>query len=524
MGTVFEAENVRLEKRVALKALHEHLALENISVARFLREGRAASQVTHPHVVTVFELGEENGLPYLVMELLDGADLGEHLRRHGPLPMAELASLMLPVISALCAAHRAGVVHRDLKPSNIILAKDAFGAVMPKVVDFGISKIESDAGVDSLTQTQSVLGTVYYMSPEHTRSARNADARSDQYSLGVILYECATGVRPFSGDSTYEVMHAIMTAPVEAPSARAPARDIPPQLDALVVRALAKRPEDRFPSLEALGAALLELADAATRERWARELEPGRVSMSIAEPPQSPPPRSAGARVMTAADTAGVEVPRKRATSALSARVWVTAVLIGAVLAGATWLLTAAEPEQQVQSARANAGETARARSAADAKLEADETARAKAGANAKLEAGEDVHARAGANAALNADETALGRAAANAADEASRARAAANAADQASRARSAANAADEASRARAGANAADEAARARAAANAALAAHEAARARSAAQPGEPRVAEGSGARARSKSGARAASHPASSEPVIGDNGAPILE
>jgi serine/threonine protein kinase len=270
MGIVFEAEHPERETRVAIKTLRPHLQDAPQSVQRFLREGRVACRIQHPHVVRLREVGSEGGAPYLVMDLLDGVHLGTRLAREGPMPITELVELMLPIVAAVAAAHAAGVVHRDLKPSNIMLASGPQGEVVPKVLDFGTSKFREQEPEELLTTTGQMLGTLYYMAPEQARAPKSADARSDQYSLGLILYECATGRKPFSAESAYDIMQAIMAAPVALPSTLQ--KGLPKQLDRIVMRAIRRVPEERYPSVAALGLALLELAPASTRRRWEPEL------------------------------------------------------------------------------------------------------------------------------------------------------------------------------------------------------------------------------------------------------------
>ena len=232
----------------------------------------------HPNIVDVFEIGEERGVPYLVMELLDGVDLAEALRRRGKMSPAETVEIILPLISALGAAHEAGIVHRDIKPSNVFLA-DAAGGMEPKLLDFGIAKILDLR--EELTVTQALLGTLHYMSPEQTRGARNVGAHSDQYSLGVVVFECATGVRPFSGESSYDLMHTIVTAPVPAPSKHD--ASLPTAFDQVVLRAMSRDPRDRFRSVYHLGVALLPFATDRAASRWRAEL----VARASALPPEA---------------------------------------------------------------------------------------------------------------------------------------------------------------------------------------------------------------------------------------------
>lgn len=268
MATVYEAEHVDLGKRVALKRMHPHLASDATGASRFLREGRAATQIRSPNVVEVFDLGRHEDVPFLVMELLDGVDLAAYLRERKRLTPSDAADLMVVVASAVHAAHQAGVVHRDLKPSNILLARRDGSSISPIVLDFGISKLASED--PDLTASQVLLGTVHYMSPEQTLGSRKASALTDQYALGVMLYECLTGTRPFAGSTPYSVMHAIVSAKVLAPSAIMPS--VPAALDAVVLRAMNRDPTQRFPTVRALGEALLPWASDETRERHAMEL------------------------------------------------------------------------------------------------------------------------------------------------------------------------------------------------------------------------------------------------------------
>jgi serine/threonine-protein kinase len=268
MATVYEAEHVVLGKRVALKRMHPQLAVDATAAERFLREGKAATQIRSPHVVEVFDVGSHGGVPYLIMELLEGRDLAVHLRETRRLPLRELADWMVPIAFAVHAAHEAGVIHRDLKPSNLFLARRG-GVVTPMVVDFGISRIGTELERD-LTRSNVLLGTVAYMSPEQTRGGKNGTPLSDQYALGVVLYECVTGFKPFQGSTPYALMHAIVSSTPRAPSAIVPG--LPPAFDRVVSRAMHKDPRQRFSSVRALGIALLPWASETTRVAYARDL------------------------------------------------------------------------------------------------------------------------------------------------------------------------------------------------------------------------------------------------------------
>jgi tRNA A-37 threonylcarbamoyl transferase component Bud32 len=269
MARVFEARHIALDRRVALKVMEPALAAQSSAAGRFLREAKAACHIRHQHVVEVFDIGTDHGLPYIVMEFLEGSNLAVLLAEKGPLPVSGIANIFLPVISAVATAHAAGVIHRDLKPANLMLAQCPPRAVHPMVLDFGISKIANDELESTLTRSESLLGTVQYMAPELTKGAKFASAASDQYALGVMLYECATGRRPFTGQSHYDLMHAIVTAPVVPPNAFRP--ELPPEFDALVAKAMHRDPSKRFPSVHALGGALLSFGGRAAWALWESE-------------------------------------------------------------------------------------------------------------------------------------------------------------------------------------------------------------------------------------------------------------
>jgi hypothetical protein len=270
MGTVYEAVDTRLGRLVALKRLHPHIASHPGAAERFLREGRAAARVRHPHVVQVLAVGNEDGAPFLAMELLDGHSLASLLERRERLSVAEALDCVLPVIAAVAAAHDAQVIHRDLKPSNVFVERGPGGQPWPKVVDFGVSAIVGDNDTSVGTGTdEGVVGTIAYLSPEQARGKCGGSFAGDQYALAVLLYECVTGARPFSGATALEMLRAIQSARVVPPSGCA--HDIPPGFDATVARAMSRNPRDRFPSLRAFGAALLPLASERARCCWSAE-------------------------------------------------------------------------------------------------------------------------------------------------------------------------------------------------------------------------------------------------------------
>ena len=276
MATVYEATHVDLYKRVALKVLHAWLAMRLDVVQRFVLEARAASRFSHPHVVGISDIGSLDGVPFMAMDLLEGEQLAEVVDRDGPLPPDRLADLLLPVLSAVAAAHDAGVLHRDIKPDNIFLARQPRRGVRPMLLDFGISKfaaggVDTGAPAQPLTAAGEVLGTPPYMSPEQVRNGMASfDARSDQYALGVVLYECSTGRLPFDDfPSINALMEAIARGGAPPPSSLRP--ELPAAFDAAVARAMSREPEQRFPSVIELGRALLPLAGPRARAHWAEE-------------------------------------------------------------------------------------------------------------------------------------------------------------------------------------------------------------------------------------------------------------
>jgi serine/threonine-protein kinase len=273
MGAVYEAMHRDLKKRVAIKTLHPAVAAMPGARARFLREGEAASRISHPNVVDVTDVATEDGIAYLVMEFLEGEDLSERLARSRPLSVPESVDVMLPVFGAISVAHDEGVVHRDLKPENIFLARTRHAGAEPKVLDFGISKLTSSGGGNTLalTGTGASMGTPYYIAPEQVRSAAGVDARSDQYALGAILYECVTGHRAHRGETIYEVIRSVGEGSFPPPRALRP--DLPPELDEAILRAMRLDPAQRFPSVQAFGRAILRFASPAVRDQWAPALK-----------------------------------------------------------------------------------------------------------------------------------------------------------------------------------------------------------------------------------------------------------
>jgi serine/threonine-protein kinase len=256
MGVVFEAMHLRLRRGVAIKFPRPEVLPLSGAVERFEREARASGRMRGPHVVHVLDVDtDEGGRPYIVMELLRGRDLEAELRARGPLPIPQAVDWALQACRAVAHAHGAGVIHRDLKPSNLFLAEEA-GVSVIKVLDFGVSKTAEDAETATTTTAVSV-GTPLYMSPEQVRSSKDVDERSDIWSLGVVLYELIAGVPPFRGTTTAAIAAIVADA---TPSLYDVRPDVPRQLERAIMTALAKAPDDRFPTAEAFGAALMPFA------------------------------------------------------------------------------------------------------------------------------------------------------------------------------------------------------------------------------------------------------------------------
>jgi eukaryotic-like serine/threonine-protein kinase len=247
MSRVYKAHDRSLERTVALKLLHEHYAEDGDYVERFRREARAVAQLSHPGIVTVIDRGDDDGKPFIVFEYVEGENLHELLVRCGVLSIRQVLELGGEIARALAFAHEHGLVHRDVKPQNVILSGDG----RAKVTDFGIARsLDVEHGV---TQTGTVMGTSSYISPEQARGER-VEAASDIYSLGAVLFELLTGHPPFDGDNFVAVAMQHVSQPAPSILERRP--DCPVRLARAVDRALAKQPEDRFPTMDAFAAEL----------------------------------------------------------------------------------------------------------------------------------------------------------------------------------------------------------------------------------------------------------------------------
>lgn len=259
MGSVWVARHLQLEIDVALKFMAQEHASSPEARARFEREARASARLRSPYVVQVLDYGAEDGTLFLAMELLQGEDLEARLRRLGPLSPAALASLVDHVCKALECAHDAGIIHRDLKPANIFLSRQGREEIT-KILDFGIAKSVGPELASTATKTGALVGSPGYMSPEQVRRSKDVDARSDLWSLGIILFRCLTGQLPFTGDELGDVLVAICSDPIPLASQVNP--QIGPDVDRFFARALARSPNQRFQSARELASGFAEVVQA----------------------------------------------------------------------------------------------------------------------------------------------------------------------------------------------------------------------------------------------------------------------
>ena len=284
MGMVAAATHLGLDERVAIKMLRPDVIADAETCSRFLREAQSAVKLKSEHVARVTDVGSlPGGSPYMVMEFLEGLDLDQMLQSTGPIAPMLAVDFVLQGCEGLAEAHSLGIVHRDLKPSNFFVTWRVDGSALIKVLDFGISK--APIGIDlALTQTQSVLGTPAYMSPEQMRSARRVDVRTDLWSIGTVLYELIEGRRPFEAESFSEMCVKVAADPPDPMS-----KPIPAGLDEVIFRCLQKNPDHRFQSIAELAIALKPFA----RDPSEVSMRVERIRRTISTPRprlQTPPP------------------------------------------------------------------------------------------------------------------------------------------------------------------------------------------------------------------------------------------
>src|SRR5215831_10219252 len=249
MGTVYKAHDEKLDRLVALKLLTSDSGAHEDRRRRFLQEARAASALNHPHILTIYEIGDADGKPFIAMEYIQGQTLRQKIA-DGALSFGNALDIAGQVAEGLAKAHEHGIVHRDLKPENLMISKDGYA----KILDFGLAKLvgrDKPAPINSAektvmhvnTQAGTIMGTVHYMSPEQILG-RKVDQRSDVFAFGIVLYEMATGQLPFSGDSDIDTMHAILHADPKPP--HVVSAELPRDLGRITAKALAKQPKQRY--------------------------------------------------------------------------------------------------------------------------------------------------------------------------------------------------------------------------------------------------------------------------------------
>jgi serine/threonine-protein kinase len=349
MGCVVQAMHLELNRRVAVKFMLKSFAGNPDTVVRFLREARAAAGLQSEHVVKVLDVGRlESGEPYMVMEFLAGSDLSALIKSSGKQPVDTAVDYVLQACEALAEAHGQGIVHRDLKPANLFLAKRPDGTALVKVLDFGISKVtrasEPEGFAPDMTSTQAVLGSPAYMSPEQIRSAKNVDARTDIWALGVILYELLCANMIFDVDSLPSLIAAITSDVPVAPRTRR--ADLPPELEAIMLRCLEKDPARRFQNVAEFALALSPFASsegALSTKRIVRVLRS--AGMTTLESNRPPPAPAAGppADTQRTAGAFGVTTREQRSSRLAVVGLAVLSLAL-AVVAGGLWLRSRQKP------------------------------------------------------------------------------------------------------------------------------------------------------------------------------------
>ncbi len=333
MGSVWEAKHLSLSSRVAVKLMEPSLVEDVLARSRFDREAQAAAGLRSPHVVQTFDHGVENSIPFIVMELMEGESLAERLDANGKLSARETSRVLTHVSRAIQKAHDSKLIHRDLKPGNIFIVHNDDEDIV-KVLDFGIAKMTDPAVLDSnspSTATDSMVGTPFYMSPEQIEGAKNADFRTDIWALGVIVYECLLGRRPFESETLYELMCQICQDPIPLPSA---VGEVPAGFDEWFATAADRDVEARFQSAREMADAFRALVDpsyAPTVRDEPKTPAAGERNASAASVAVTP---SRGG-VSTTTSSAAAEVPRPAASKF---NTWVGGALAVVLVGGGLWV------------------------------------------------------------------------------------------------------------------------------------------------------------------------------------------
>jgi len=335
MGVVVAAEHVQLRQQVAIKFVRPDALGSSEGLERFLREARAVVRLRSEHVARVIDVGAlPNGTPYMVMEFLLGSTLGALVNEESPLPIGDVVHYIIQACEALAEAHSLGIVHRDLKPENIFLTHSVSGAPLVKVLDFGVSKMESQGGTHGLTRTAALVGSPLYMAPEQMRSARAATARSDIWALGVVLYDLLTHALPFDAESMPELCLKVTLEPPYPLRARRP--EVPPALEAVIMRCLDKDPARRYANAAELALALAPFAPAEASGAVERVQliatgvqPPAELGQSRDRPPVWPPPYVSRASTPRTTTQDDARRARKRHYAGVAAAVATTALVVG---------------------------------------------------------------------------------------------------------------------------------------------------------------------------------------------------
>ncbi|MEA2747168.1 MAG: eukaryotic-like serine/threonine-protein kinase [Myxococcales bacterium] len=361
MGVVFEATHLGLGRTVAVKVVRGGQSDGADAAARLVREARVVGTLRSPHVAHVLDVGEHEGEPFLVMERLHGRTVHDLVRAEGALGVEQVAALVIQACHALDDAHRHGIVHRDVKPSNMFLVADETDAVSLKIIDFGISKslpIDAD-GSHNETKTGTLLGSPSFMSPEQIRSSKDVDARTDIWSLGIVMYFLLTAKKPFEAESLLDLMTSVVHE--TPPRLRAIRPDVPDAVERVVLRCLAKDREDRYATAAELAHALAPFAPPVPRDlALAMPLDRGPVSSNRAPSsrkeimrgttPERPPASDPNSETLTASVTASLRTPGARPSTRTRT---VAVVAIGVVLLGAGGALAFAQHARRSLAAAA---------------------------------------------------------------------------------------------------------------------------------------------------------------------------